>query len=125
VWVRSVRCPTALIRVAGVLASASLYIYLTHFEVYLPLREKYPWPAFALSLLAGVIYWQTVTFTVRLLATVSRTRMSPRRMPRTAVAPTACGPARCRHSSGNQLARRRGSLPPREAPEIVADAAIA
>ncbi|MBC2641220.1 MULTISPECIES: AMP-binding protein [unclassified Rhodococcus (in: high G+C Gram-positive bacteria)] len=81
VWVRSVRCPTALLRVAGILASASLYIYLTHFEVYLPLRDKYPWPAFALSLLVGIIYWQAVTFTYRLLSTVSRTRMSPRRTP--------------------------------------------
>ncbi|MGW5073563.1 AMP-binding protein [Rhodococcus sp. NPDC004095] len=80
VWVRSVRCPTALIRVAGILASASLYIYITHFEVYLPLRDRHPWPAFALSILVGILYWQAVTVAHRLIAaTVSRARMCARR----------------------------------------------
>lgn len=62
VWLRSVPCPTMLSRVAGVLASASLYIYLTHFQVYLPLRANYPWLALALSILVGILYWQAVTF---------------------------------------------------------------
>ncbi|WP_349307002.1 AMP-binding protein [Rhodococcus sp. USK13] len=65
VWLRSVRCPTVLSRVAGVLASASLYIYVTHFQVYLPLRDDHPWPALALSLLVGVLYWQAVTFVLQ------------------------------------------------------------
>ncbi len=62
VWLRSVPCPTMLSRVAGVLASASLYIYLTHFQVYLPLRADHPWLALALSILVGILYWQAVTF---------------------------------------------------------------
>jgi hypothetical protein len=66
VWLRSVRCRTVLSRVAGVLASASLYIYVTHFQVYLPLRDDHPWPALALSLLVGVLlYWQAVTFVLQ------------------------------------------------------------
>lgn len=66
VWVRSVPCPTLVSRVAGVLASASLYIYLTHFQVYLPLRDDHPWLALALSILVGVLYWQAVTVVLRL-----------------------------------------------------------
>ncbi|MFF2113559.1 AMP-binding protein [Rhodococcus koreensis] len=62
VWLRSVPFPTLLSRVAGVLASASLYIYLTHFQVYLPLRPDHPWLALALSILVGILYWQAVTF---------------------------------------------------------------
>jgi len=66
VWLRSVPCPTMLSRVAGVLASASLYIYLTHFQVYLPLRDDHPWLALALSILVGILYWQAVTFVLGL-----------------------------------------------------------
>jgi hypothetical protein len=66
VWVKSVPCPMWLCRVAGVLASASLYIYLTHFQVYLPLRDDHPWVAFALSILVGILYWQAVTFVLGL-----------------------------------------------------------
>ncbi|MDJ0392408.1 AMP-binding protein [Rhodococcus sp. G-MC3] len=64
VWLTSIPCPTILSRVAGVLASASLYIYLTHFQVYLPLRDDYPWPAFALSIVVGILYWQAATFVI-------------------------------------------------------------
>ena len=62
VWLTSVPCPAVVGRVAGVLASASLYIYLTHFQVYLPLRDDHPWTAFALSIVVGVVYWQAATF---------------------------------------------------------------
>jgi acyl-CoA synthetase (AMP-forming)/AMP-acid ligase II len=61
VWLESVPCPPVLSRIAGVLASASLYIYLTHFQVYLPLREDHPWLAFTLSILVGIVFWQAVT----------------------------------------------------------------
>ena len=61
VWLDSVPCPPVLSRIAGVLASASLYIYLTHFQVYLPLREDHPWLAFTLSILVGILFWQATT----------------------------------------------------------------
>jgi acyl-CoA synthetase (AMP-forming)/AMP-acid ligase II len=61
VWLDSVPCPPVLSRIAGVLASASLYIYLTHFQVYLPLREDHPWLAFTLSILVGILFWQAIT----------------------------------------------------------------
>ncbi|EID81309.1 2-succinylbenzoate--CoA ligase [Rhodococcus sp. T7] len=66
VWLKSVPCPMVLSRVAGVLASASLYIYLTHFQVYLPLRDDHPWLALALSIVVGILYWRAVTFVLGL-----------------------------------------------------------
>jgi len=61
VWVPSVRCPVLLARVAGVLASASLYIYLTHWQVYPYLQDTSPALAVAASLLVGIAYWQLVS----------------------------------------------------------------
>ncbi|OZC77106.1 AMP-dependent synthetase [Rhodococcus sp. 06-418-5] len=66
VWLSSVPFPALLGRVAGVLASASLFIYLTHFQVYLPLRDDHPWLAFALSIVVGILYWQAVEFALSL-----------------------------------------------------------
>ncbi|MGV9718637.1 AMP-binding protein [Rhodococcus pyridinivorans] len=74
VWLESVPCPPVLSRIAGVLASASLYIYLTHFQVYLPLREDHPWLAFALSILVGILFWQAVTVTLALRRRVGAAR---------------------------------------------------
>ncbi len=66
VWIREVPCPTVLSRTAGILASASLYIYLTHYQVYLPLRGHAPlWLAFGLSITVGIVYWQGITFVER------------------------------------------------------------
>lgn len=58
VWVRSVRLPSWAARTVGVLASASLYIYLVHWQVYPHLEHRVPWLATVLSLLAGVVLWQ-------------------------------------------------------------------
>jgi len=59
-WVPGVRCPGALRRVAGVLASSSLYIYLTHWQVYPHLEQDHPWLAVAASLVVGVVVWRVV-----------------------------------------------------------------
>ncbi len=34
IWLPTVRCPSALTVVAGILAEASLYTYLVHYQVY-------------------------------------------------------------------------------------------
>ena len=60
VWLRSVRVPTWAARALGVLASASLYIYLVHWQVYPHLEHQVPWLASLLSLLAGIALWQVV-----------------------------------------------------------------
>ncbi|WP_223164219.1 AMP-binding protein [Nocardioides mesophilus] len=57
VWVRAVRVPAPIARLAGVLASASLYIYLTHWQVYPHLEDDHPFAATVLSLVVGVAVW--------------------------------------------------------------------
>jgi hypothetical protein len=61
VWVRALPCPAGLTRAAGVLASASLYVYLTHWQVFPLLWEQSTLAAVIASLAAGVLYWQLVT----------------------------------------------------------------
>jgi acyl-CoA synthetase (AMP-forming)/AMP-acid ligase II len=60
VWLRSVRVPAWTARALGVLASASLYVYLSHWQIYPHLEDDYPLTATVLSLLAGVALWQVV-----------------------------------------------------------------
>jgi acyl-coenzyme A synthetase/AMP-(fatty) acid ligase len=74
VWVPSVPSVAAVNRVAGVLAGASLYIYLTHWQVY-PRLDGYP-PLLALlaSIAVGVAYSAVATRAMGLLAARRRTR---------------------------------------------------
>ena len=59
VWVRTVPVPRALVPATSVLASASLYIYLTHFEVYR--ATDLPWVNLVLSLGLGLAAWALTT----------------------------------------------------------------
>jgi hypothetical protein len=52
-----VRVPTVLVRITVPIASASLYIYLTHWQVY-PLFGEYEVLALLGSLLAGIVMWK-------------------------------------------------------------------
>ena len=60
-WVATVRVPRLAGRAAGVLASSSLYIYLTHWQVYPHLENSYPVLAVLASLAVGIGYWLLVT----------------------------------------------------------------
>jgi hypothetical protein len=60
VWVGSVRVPGWAARAVGVLASASLYIYLVHWQVYPHLEDSVPLLATVLSLVAGIAFWRVV-----------------------------------------------------------------
>ena len=60
-WVRQVRVPTVVARCAGVLASASLYVYLCHWQIYPAYEFQLPWLATALSLAAGIAFWWVAT----------------------------------------------------------------
>jgi acyl-CoA synthetase (AMP-forming)/AMP-acid ligase II len=62
VWVRSVRVPAWAARALATLASASLYVYLVHWQVYPHLEDELPWLATLLSLAAGVVAWQVVEY---------------------------------------------------------------
>jgi acyl-CoA synthetase (AMP-forming)/AMP-acid ligase II len=55
VWLPDLRVPAPVARVVGELASASLWIYLVHWQVYPHLEHRIPWLATLLSLLAGVL----------------------------------------------------------------------
>ncbi len=48
-------------RLAGVLASASLYIYLVHWQIYPAYEFSLPWLATGLSLTAGIAFYLVVT----------------------------------------------------------------
>jgi hypothetical protein len=61
VWVESVSVPTLVARWSGVLASASLYIYLCHWQIYPHLEDRVPLLATVLSLLGGIVLWQLAT----------------------------------------------------------------
>ncbi|WP_338146123.1 AMP-binding protein [Streptomyces scabichelini] len=56
IWVPTLPSLSSLNRVAGVLASSSLYIYLTHFQVYPHLRDDFPLLALFASLAVGIGY---------------------------------------------------------------------
>ncbi|WP_307861682.1 AMP-binding protein [Nocardioides xinjiangensis] len=60
-WVPHVAVPPLLARAAGVLAGASLFIYLTHWQVYPALEDAgHQWLALVASLTVGVAYARLV-----------------------------------------------------------------
>ena len=60
-WLPRVALPPLLARAAGVLAGASLFIYLTHWQVYPPLEDAgHQWLALVASLAVGVAYARVV-----------------------------------------------------------------
>jgi hypothetical protein len=63
IWLPALRCPPVATVVAGVIAEASLYIYLTHFQVY-PLFGGHPLLGVIASVVVGVLLTQLVS-TVR------------------------------------------------------------
>ncbi|HET6625541.1 MAG TPA: AMP-binding protein [Nocardioidaceae bacterium] len=62
VWVGALRVPAWAARAAAVLASASLYIYLAHWQIYPYLEDSYPFLATVLGLLGGVLFWRVATW---------------------------------------------------------------
>ena len=58
IWIPAVRLPRPVVRIVTPLAAASLFIYLTHFLVYPPIRDAgYEWLSWAISLAVGVVVW--------------------------------------------------------------------
>jgi hypothetical protein len=74
-WLRSVRVPAVVARAAGVLASASLYIYLAHWQIYPHFEDRFPLLATLLALLGGLLYWQAYERVAALV--VRRIRVEP------------------------------------------------
>ncbi len=69
IWLPTIRCPSALTVLAGVLAEASLYTYLVHYQVY-ALFDGHP----ALGVVASIAVGVLLTY----LVTVLRRRMRGR-----------------------------------------------
>ncbi len=60
IWVPTIRCPSALTVVVGVLAEASLYTYLVHYQIY-PLFGGHPARGVLASLAVGILLTYVVT----------------------------------------------------------------
>jgi acyl-coenzyme A synthetase/AMP-(fatty) acid ligase/acyl carrier protein len=69
VWVPHLRVPRMLVPALGVLAATSLYIYLTHWQVYPHLEDDYPLLALLASLLVGILFARCA---MRLMAGLER-----------------------------------------------------
>ena len=54
IWVPAIRCPAWLTVVAGTVAEASLYTYLTHYQVY-PLFDEHPVLGVVAAIIVGVL----------------------------------------------------------------------
>ncbi|MEX5636788.1 AMP-binding protein [Parafrankia sp. FMc2] len=57
-WVRGLPCPRPVRSLIGLLASSSLYIYLTHWQVFPALQDDHPVPALVASLALGLVTWK-------------------------------------------------------------------
>lgn len=73
IWLPAVRCPAVVAVAAGAVAEASLYIYLTHFQVY---------PLFGTHKLYGVIASIVIGIALTAVITQIRHRMRDRRVTR-------------------------------------------
>ncbi|MGX5695031.1 AMP-binding protein [Agromyces soli] len=58
VWLPAVPLPRAIVPVVATLAGASMFIYLTHWQVYPPFEQSAPWLGTLLSLAVGVVAWR-------------------------------------------------------------------
>ncbi len=77
VWVRTVPWPRALVGATGTLAGASLFIYLTHWQVYPAFEDRWPLVGLVLSLAVGVLAWRLVDLTAQRLRLLERPRSCP------------------------------------------------
>lgn len=67
VWAPTLRWPARLVRPTGMLAAASLYVYLVHWQVFPHLQWRSPALAVAASFAAGLAYWWVATAGVALV----------------------------------------------------------
>jgi acyl-CoA synthetase (AMP-forming)/AMP-acid ligase II len=61
VWVRAISVPRWVARAVGLLASSSLFVYLTHWQVYPYLEVDHPYLATAASFAVGIATWRAYT----------------------------------------------------------------
>lgn len=66
IWLPAIRCPSALTVAAGLVAEASLFIYLTHYQVY-PLFGEHRLVGAVAAVVVGILVTQLVTMLRRLI----------------------------------------------------------
>ncbi len=67
IWCPHVPLPRAAIRPIAVVAAASMWIFISHFRIWPPLERNLPiGVAYALTILAGIAIWCTITWAARL-----------------------------------------------------------
>ena len=91
VWVPAVRAPRWIVPTIAALAGASMFIYLTHWQVYPPFEQSAPWVGTLLSLAVGVSTWHAYTFVSRRVADAVRSVRGDRRRQGNAFVKTALG----------------------------------
>ncbi|MBJ7387014.1 MAG: AMP-dependent synthetase, partial [Mycolicibacterium sp.] len=64
IWLPAIRCPSAFTVTAGVIAEASLFIYLTHYQVY-PLFGEHRLVGVLAAIVVGIVATRLVTVTRR------------------------------------------------------------
>ncbi len=77
VLVPAVRLPRWVAAASGVLATASLWIYLTHWQVYPHLEMDHPWLATGLSVAVGIGYGWAMRPALRALGRRTRATARP------------------------------------------------
>ena len=60
IWLPAIRCPAGVSVLAGWLAEASLFTYLTHYQVY-ALFDGHPLPGVLASLVVGILLTKAVS----------------------------------------------------------------
>ena len=57
-WTKGVAMPRPLARLLGTVAAASLWVYLTHWQIYPSLEMEYPYLAMLASFVVGIVAWR-------------------------------------------------------------------
>lgn len=77
VWVRAIPIPRATVPIVVSVAGASLFVYLTHWQVYPPFEQSAPWLGTLLSFVVGVLAYRLyIAATARVSTAASRIRWS-------------------------------------------------
>jgi len=79
IWVERMRLPRPFVPVVRLLASASLFIYLTHWVVYPAWETSAPWLGTVLSLFVGITAWYLYRLILRALDQARSTRFGRRK----------------------------------------------
>ncbi|MDH6236220.1 AMP-binding protein [Cryobacterium sp. CG_9.6] len=68
IWIPAIRAPRWMVPVIATVAGASMFIYLTHWQVYPPFEQTAPWLGTLLSLIVGIITWRVYSLAQQRIA---------------------------------------------------------